>query len=123
MPRARQRLGKYRIERRISTGPRATVYKAYDPIHGVRVALKLANPAIKDKEFLDEFRRDFSFDGEHVAESFFEEVGPPQFGVGLGDPVELLTLPSVEIVRVFPQGVTRSGDLSGVAGGSSPTAR
>ena len=58
LPRARQRLGKYRIERRISTDPRATVYKAYDPIHGVRVALKLANPAIKDKEFLDEFRRE-----------------------------------------------------------------
>ena len=41
------------------------------------------------------------FDSEHIAESFFEEVGPSQFGVGLGDPVELLTLTWVEIIGVF----------------------
>ena len=32
-----------------------------------------------------------SFDGERVAEAFFEEVRLPQFWVGFGDPVELLT--------------------------------
>lgn len=54
--RARQNLGKYRIERRISTGPRALVYQAYDTIHGAKVALKL--PLDLDDEFLDEFRRE-----------------------------------------------------------------
>lgn len=56
--RARQRLGKYRIERRLSAGPRANVYQAYDTIHGIKVALKIPDPSITDAEFLDEFRRE-----------------------------------------------------------------
>jgi serine/threonine-protein kinase len=56
--RARQKLGKYRIERCLSGGPRATVYQAYDTIHGVKVALKIPDPDIMDDEFLDEFRRE-----------------------------------------------------------------
>lgn len=56
--RARQRLGKYRIEKRLANGPRADVYKAYDTIHGVRVALKIANPDIIEDDFLDEFRHE-----------------------------------------------------------------
>jgi len=56
--RARQKLGKYRIERRLSDGPRAAVYQAYDTIHGVKVALKIPDPDIMDDEFLDEFRRE-----------------------------------------------------------------
>lgn len=55
--RARQMLGKYRIERRISNGPRAAVYQAYDTIHGIKVALKIPHVA-DDDEFLDEFRRE-----------------------------------------------------------------
>ena len=51
-------LGKYRIERRLATGPRATVFRAYDTIHGIRVALKIAEPALMSDEFLDEFRRE-----------------------------------------------------------------
>ncbi len=51
-------LGKYRIERRLADGPRAVVFKAYDTIHGVRVALKIAQPAMMSEEFLDEFRRE-----------------------------------------------------------------
>jgi len=51
-------LGKYRIERRISNGPRATVFRAYDTIHGIRVALKIAEPSLMSDEFLDEFRRE-----------------------------------------------------------------
>lgn len=58
MPRARQRLGKYRIERRLSSGPRASVYRAYDTIHGVKVALKIAEPALMTDAFLEEFRRE-----------------------------------------------------------------
>jgi len=56
--RARQKLGKYRIERRLSDGPRAAVYRAYDTIHGIKVALKIPDPEIMDDEFLDEFRRE-----------------------------------------------------------------
>ncbi len=37
--RARQRLGKYRIERRLAQGGFAYVYAAMDTIEGVRVAL------------------------------------------------------------------------------------
>ncbi len=58
MPRARQKLGKYKIEKRLSEGPRASVYRAYDSIHGVKVALKIAEPGLMDDEFLDEFRRE-----------------------------------------------------------------
>jgi len=56
--RARQRLGKYRIERRLSHGPRAAVYQAYDTIHGTKVALKIPDSAILDDHFMDEFRRE-----------------------------------------------------------------
>ena len=56
--RSRQRLGKYRIERRLAIGPRASVYQAYDTIHGVKVALKIPDPDIMDEGFLDEFSRE-----------------------------------------------------------------
>jgi serine/threonine protein kinase len=56
--RARQKLGKYRIEQRLATGPRADVYSAYDTIHGIRVALKITNPDIIEDNFLDEFRHE-----------------------------------------------------------------
>lgn len=58
MPRARQTLGKYRIEKRIAVGPRATVFRAYDTIHGTRVALKIADPAVVSELFLEDFRRE-----------------------------------------------------------------
>lgn len=55
--RARSRLGKYRIERKLSAGDRATIYQAYDTIHGVQVALKIASPDLThDEDFLQEFR-------------------------------------------------------------------
>jgi serine/threonine protein kinase len=56
--RARQMLGKYRIEKRLAQGPRADVYSAYDTIHGIKVALKIANPDIIEDNFLDEFRHE-----------------------------------------------------------------
>ena len=56
--RARQQLGKYRIEKRLAIGPRAVVYSAYDTIHGVKVALKIPDPSIMDEDFMDEFRRE-----------------------------------------------------------------
>lgn len=51
-------LGKYRIEKRLSHGARADVYSAYDTIHGIRMALKIANPDIVEDDFLDEFRHE-----------------------------------------------------------------
>jgi serine/threonine-protein kinase len=56
--RARQRLGKYRIERRLADGPMASVYQAYDTIHGVSVALKIPNPKLMDDYFLADFRKE-----------------------------------------------------------------
>jgi len=41
---ARQKIGKYRILSRISSGPLADVYTAYDTIHRARVALKIPRP-------------------------------------------------------------------------------
>lgn len=54
--RARQKLGKYKILSRISTGPLADVYRAYDTIHKSRVALKLPKTGDlnSEQEFLHE---------------------------------------------------------------------
>ena len=39
--RRRQRLGQYRIEECVAVGGFAEVYKAYDTVEGIRVALKV----------------------------------------------------------------------------------
>lgn len=56
MLKARQKLGKYRILGRISSGPLADVYRAFDTIHKSRVALKIpkAGRNITDEDFLRE---------------------------------------------------------------------
>lgn len=56
--RARQRLGKYRIEKRISNGGFAVVYRAMDTIEGIRVALKIPHAEIITDEVLDDFRQE-----------------------------------------------------------------
>lgn len=53
---ARQKLGKYRIERRLANGGFAVVYQAFDTIEGIRVALKVPHPQIIDDEVLQDFR-------------------------------------------------------------------
>ncbi len=58
MLKARQKLGKYRIERRISEGPIAAVYEAVDTIHGVHVALKIPHDSAMDEHFLADFKRE-----------------------------------------------------------------
>lgn len=58
MLRARQKLGKYRIEKRLSDGPLAAVYQAYDTIHGLRVALKIPHRRMMDDYFLADFRKE-----------------------------------------------------------------
>ena len=50
---ARQMLGKYRIQRRIGSGAFATVYEAYDTIEGLRVALKVPHQHAIEEEAMD----------------------------------------------------------------------
>lgn len=58
MLRSRQKLGKYRIEKRLANGPLAAVYRAYDTIHGVRVALKIPHRRVMDEYFLQDYRKE-----------------------------------------------------------------
>ncbi len=55
---ARQKLGKYKIEKRISEGGFASVYQAYDTIEGVHVALKIPTAASVNPEMLKDFRNE-----------------------------------------------------------------
>ena len=52
MLRPRQRLGKYRIIRRLAEGGFAVVYEALDTIEGVRVAFKLPHAHLMSTEVL-----------------------------------------------------------------------
>ena len=56
--RSRQRLGQYRVERRIASGGFADVYRAYDTVEGIRVALKVPQLGLVDRVTLDTFRRE-----------------------------------------------------------------
>jgi tRNA A-37 threonylcarbamoyl transferase component Bud32 len=56
--RAKQRLGKYRIERRLAEGAFANVYQALDTIEGIRVALKIPHAHLVTREVLEEFRNE-----------------------------------------------------------------
>jgi len=56
--RARQKLGKYRIEKRLSEGGFATVYRAFDTIEGVRVALKIPRGPKPSEDSLRLFRHE-----------------------------------------------------------------
>lgn len=52
------RLGKYKIQRKISEGGFATVYAARDTVEGVDVALKIPHPDLMRSENLDLFRKE-----------------------------------------------------------------
>jgi len=56
--RAKQKLGKYRIERRLAEGGFANVFQAYDTIEGVRVALKVPHPELLTRGVLEDFRNE-----------------------------------------------------------------
>lgn len=58
MLRARQRFGKYLIERRIAEGGFASVYQASDTIEGVRVALKIPHPHMVNESSMACFRHE-----------------------------------------------------------------
>lgn len=56
--RARQQLGNYRIQSRIADGPLAAVYRAFDTILGLPVALKVPHPRLMDEYLLKDFRKE-----------------------------------------------------------------
>ncbi|MEZ6133736.1 MAG: serine/threonine-protein kinase [Pirellulaceae bacterium] len=56
--RARSRVGKYRIERRLAQGGFAHVYQAMDTIEGVRVALKMPHQGVVTPSMLELFQRE-----------------------------------------------------------------
>jgi serine/threonine protein kinase len=58
MLKARQKLGKYHIERKLGEGGFALVYQARDTIEGVRVALKIPFPHLVTPETLEDFRHE-----------------------------------------------------------------
>lgn len=55
---ARQSLGKYRIERRLAEGGFAVVYQALDQVEGIRVALKIPRQNMLTKGVLEDFRQE-----------------------------------------------------------------
>ncbi len=59
--RPRQRLGQYRIVRRLAAGGFAEVYEAYDTVEGIPVALKVPDPTVLDREGLEGFRKEVRF--------------------------------------------------------------
>ena len=70
MLKAGHKLGKYRIEQRLSRSAFAAVYRAYDTIEGKRVALKLPHPQLASAQFLEEFRKEVRLaarlDDDHI---------------------------------------------------------
>ncbi len=58
MLKSRQKLGKYRIERRLATGGFGAVFRAMDTIEGIRVALKIPHASVVSKELIDDFRKE-----------------------------------------------------------------
>lgn len=58
MLKPRQKLDKYRVERRIADGAFAVVYQAYDTVEGVRVALKVPQQHLLTPIRLADFRKE-----------------------------------------------------------------
>lgn len=58
MFKARQKLGKYRVERRLAEGGFAAVFEATDTIEGIKVALKIPHANLVNPKMLEQFRRE-----------------------------------------------------------------
>jgi serine/threonine-protein kinase len=56
--RAKQKLGKYTIEKRLGEGGFATVYQARDEIEGIKVALKMPHAHLLTGAAMEDFRRE-----------------------------------------------------------------
>lgn len=54
----RQKLGKYRIEKKLGTGGFASVYQAMDTVQGIRVAIKVPHAQYTTEAVLTDFRRE-----------------------------------------------------------------
>ncbi len=63
MLRARQKLGKYRIDGLIAKSGFASVYRAFDIIEGRRVALKIPLANFREEPFLSDFRNEVRLAG------------------------------------------------------------
>jgi serine/threonine-protein kinase len=53
-----QRIGKYKLVKKLGEGGFGVVYKAYDEVEGIHVALKIQDPATRSSEILQYFRRE-----------------------------------------------------------------
>ena len=58
MLRPRQKLGKYKVIRKIAEGGFATIHEALDTVEGIRVALKVPHKRMVDAHALKDFRRE-----------------------------------------------------------------
>lgn len=58
MFKARQRIGKYSIEKKLGEGGFSAVYRAYDCLEGIRVALKIPHAKHVTPEVLGDFRKE-----------------------------------------------------------------
>lgn len=54
----RQKLGKYRIERKLGSGGFASVYQAMDTVQGIRVAIKVPHARYTTEAVLSDFRKE-----------------------------------------------------------------
>ena len=54
----RQKLGKYRIERKLGSGGFASVYQAMDTVQGIRVAIKIPHARYTTESVLSDFRKE-----------------------------------------------------------------
>ncbi len=54
----RQKLGKFRIERKLGAGGFASVYQAMDTVQGIRVAIKVPHAQYTTESVLSDFRRE-----------------------------------------------------------------
>ena len=57
-------LGKYRIESKLGDGGFATVYRAFDTLEGIRIALKVPYPHLVSPEWTEDFRREIRINAQ-----------------------------------------------------------